>query len=87
MKRQPDPRWQLMGVSLLMAFTLSACGASKTENGSIKERVAKLSSQIAELTKKTDDLASRIRKDQAAKDARLATIENQIEDLNARLKK
>jgi uncharacterized protein involved in exopolysaccharide biosynthesis len=76
-----------MGVSLLMILTLGACSASKTGNGSVKDRVTILSSQIAELTKKTDDLASRIRKDQVAKDARLAAIENQIEDINARLKK
>src|ERR1039457_4469935 len=87
MNPKDGPRWQLIGVSLLLILTLCACRASKTGNGSVKERVTILSSQIAELTKKTDDLASRIRKDQVAKDARLAAIENQIEDINARLKK
>jgi cell division protein FtsB len=87
MKPQNNPRWQLMGVSLLMVFALGACSGSKTETASLEASVAKLTAQVADLTKKTDDLAETIRKDQVAKNARFGAIENDIEDITSRLKK
>jgi outer membrane murein-binding lipoprotein Lpp len=78
------PRWQLIGAGLLMVFMLGACAASKSETAALAESVAKLTAQVAELQKKTDDLAARFEKDQMAKNGRLAQIEEKLDDIGER---
>lgn len=72
------PRWPLIGAGLLMVFALGACGSA---NRSLEESVAKLTAQVAELQKKTDDLATRFERDQLAKNGRLAQIEQKLDDI------
>ena len=86
MKPHNDPRWRLMGVSLLMVFMLSACGPSKSETAALEESVAKLSAQVADLQKKNDDLAAKFEKDQLAKNGKLAGIDDKLDDIEERMK-
>ena len=76
----------MIGVSLLMVFTLGACAASKSETDALEENVAKLSAQVAELQKKNDDLAAKFEKDQLAKNGRLAGIDDHLDDIEERMK-
>jgi cell division protein FtsB len=86
MNPKDGPRWQLIGVSLLVVFTLCACAASKSETAALEENVAKLSAQVAELQKKNDDLAAKFEKDQLAKNGRLAGIDDHLDDIEERMK-
>lgn len=82
MKRLNDKKIHLLGVGLVIIFALVACKPSTK----LEESVSQLRAQVAELQAQTDAFRINFSRNQVSKNSRLADIEDQLDDLEEKLK-